>query len=274
MKESVITAQKKFISFEEYNAVDALRSSFLRNLASRSPAHAQLWAASSEGSAAMDLGTALHCAVLEPAKFAKQFVAMPKIDRRTKEGKAEEARMQAEFSHATFLSADDMQRVRGMHAALLAHPIAQDLFFTAGESEVSIFWTRSGIPCKARIDRLTRTKQFYAACDLKTTEDASPEGFARSVIKYGYHTQNAWYDEALSAIGERIDTFVFVAVESKPPHAVCCYVLDYGLLEVAKTEIDKAFRIYRECRKSNNWPAYPTDLQTIFCPAWLVDVAE
>ena len=43
-----------------------------------------------EKKSALDMGTALHCLLLEPGEFDKRFIVSPKFDRRTKQGKADE----------------------------------------------------------------------------------------------------------------------------------------------------------------------------------------
>ena len=48
-----------------------------------------------EETTAMAFGTALHCYVLEPEKFAERYVICEKIDRRTTAGKAKLAEIDA-----------------------------------------------------------------------------------------------------------------------------------------------------------------------------------
>lgn len=43
-----------------------------------------------EKTAALDMGSALHCLLLEPEEFDKRFVVAPSFNRRTTQGKADE----------------------------------------------------------------------------------------------------------------------------------------------------------------------------------------
>jgi hypothetical protein len=64
----------------------------------------------------MKLGTATHCAILEPERFNSEYVAMPEgIDRRTTAGKQAYADLLA--SGAEILAADDMAQ-RDEHGLL------------------------------------------------------------------------------------------------------------------------------------------------------------
>ncbi|RNM50787.1 exodeoxyribonuclease VIII, partial [Salmonella enterica] len=44
-----------------------------------------------EKKSALDMGTALHCLLLEPKEFDKRFIVAPEFNRRTNQGKADEA---------------------------------------------------------------------------------------------------------------------------------------------------------------------------------------
>lgn len=80
------------ISNEDYHAGPGISKSQLDDIAI-SPAiyqwrrHAPVDA---EKTAALDLGTALHCLLLEPDEFSKRFEIAPEVNRRTTAGKEKE----------------------------------------------------------------------------------------------------------------------------------------------------------------------------------------
>jgi exodeoxyribonuclease VIII len=100
--------------------------------------------------AAMDFGTALHCAVLEPIRFSKEYIAAPKVDRRTKEGKATWAAFEADNADKSVMDADDFLTVQRMRESAWAHPIAKQLLSGQGHNEVGAVWVNeeTGITCK------------------------------------------------------------------------------------------------------------------------------
>ena len=111
------------IGNEEYHKGPGLSSSDLKLLA-RSPLHYKTAKAiPPKETDAMRLGTAVHCAVLEPDRFEKEYAAAPEaIDRRTKAGKAHWAELEA--TGKVVLSGEDAQMVRGMADSVRRHPTA------------------------------------------------------------------------------------------------------------------------------------------------------
>ncbi|HBE5423774.1 TPA: PD-(D/E)XK nuclease-like domain-containing protein [Escherichia coli] len=80
------------ISNEDYHAGDGVSKSQL-DMVAKNPAllkWVQAAPEDEEKKSALDIGTALHCLLLEPGEFDKRFIVSPKFDRRTKQGKADE----------------------------------------------------------------------------------------------------------------------------------------------------------------------------------------
>ncbi|EFF0697944.1 TPA: exodeoxyribonuclease VIII, partial [Escherichia coli] len=78
------------ISNEDYHAGDGVSKSQL-DMVAKNPAllkWVQAAPEDEEKKSALDMGTALHCLLLEPGEFDKRFIVSPKFDRRTKQGKA------------------------------------------------------------------------------------------------------------------------------------------------------------------------------------------
>jgi len=99
--------------------------------------------------------------------------------------------------------------------------------------------------------------------DLKTTIDASPKGFAKSVRQYGYLFQSAWYMTALRAMGERPKQFVFLVVEKSEPYATACYALDNNDIEKEIPRVLESIKLYGECLRTDVWPGYTDDIKTL-----------
>jgi exodeoxyribonuclease VIII len=136
-------------------------------------------------------------------------------------------------------------------------------------TEHCYFWrdAETGLECKARPDYL-RADNIYI--DLKTTDDASHEEFSRSVAKWAYFRQAAFYTDGLkAATGRDLAGCVLIAVEKEPPYGVAVYVLDDTAIEFGRLKYKQALYTIAECRKRNEWPGYPTETQTIVLPGWM-----
>ncbi|KRC52146.1 hypothetical protein ASE16_03600 [Leifsonia sp. Root227] len=133
---------------------------------------------------------------------------------------------------------------------------------------MSVFAEIDGVPVRARFDALSSDG---AAVDLKTTDDATPSGFAKSVAKWGYDVQEAWYDDVHdAATGVPLGAFYFIVVEKSAPYEVAVHRLPELWVEMGRTKAAEARRIYRECVETGVWPGYDTDVQFLDPPAWMV----
>lgn len=259
------------ISNADYHAGPGLNSSGLK-LLRRTPKHFRK--TEREETNAMVLGTATHCAVLEPERFEAEYVRNIDGDGRTKEVK--EARAALTSSGKTVLDASDFDEVRGMAEAVLTHPTAGNLFRN-GLEEVSVYWnysvvvddTEETILCKCRPDYIIPTGQGrHLIIDLKTTKDAGNYAFGSDAWKLGYHIQAAHYMRGMTAEGLCPVGFVFVAVESKKPYCVSVYEATQEFLTPGYEETTRLYELYARCAKYNDWPGYPEEIQKLVPPRW------
>jgi exodeoxyribonuclease VIII len=248
----------------QYHAVDALSKSMMSKIL-KSPAHYRAALEEhQEPTKSMQMGTAIHTAVLEPQLYS-QVVAVvpPDIDGRTKEGKAWK---EAHKSHIHLTHAEDID-VQGVANSVRRHPF-WDIIHLPHRIEASVFAQdeETGIALKARPDLWI---EGHTLVDIKTTDDASPEAFLRTIASFGYHIQAAHYLEMTGA-----DNFIFVAVERKAPYAIGIYKLDAEWLQAGENLRCKAIATLHECRALDSWPAYPTAVQTLSCPKWVLNKSE
>lgn len=179
------------------------------------------------------------------------------------------AKWDSENAERMILNPDQWKQIHGMRDAVMAHPAASALLTRIpGRAEQSIYWHDpiTGVLCRCRPDWW---RNDNLPIDLKTTEDASPEGFARSIAKFRYDVQAAFYLDGIElATGKRPQNFVFIAVEKKPPYAVGVYVLDAETLEIGRGLYREDLDNYAKCAKADVWPGYGDKIQTINLPGW------
>ena len=242
-----------------YHADSAIGSSSLGAIL-RSPAHfhaRMTGEALEEESDAMSLGTSTHYATLEPELFEKTYVVSQKFDRRTKEGKAAHEAFKREHRGKIVIDPDDYETTLRMRDALLAHPTARKILERKPTlREASYFWIdeETGIRCKCRPDLIV---QGALVVDLKTTKDASPAGFRKSIVNYGYHRQRAHYLAGIQAVTRvPLDEWVFLTVENVKPHGVAIYRLDEEFAELGERRRREALEKIKAASASGRWRTY------------------
>ena len=224
-----------------------------------------------EPTPAMAIGSAVHTHVLELDTWDARYVTAPDgIDRRTKAGKAEWDAFQTAATGRTVLAKADAQLVMRMGHSVFAHPAAAMLLAMPGKAETTHMWTdqATGLRCKCRPDWLTDDGSLIV--DLKTTEDASPLGFRKSIANFRYFVQASWYlDGVQHATGKRPDQFIFLCVEKKPPFACAVYAADAEMIQVGAEAAARDLDVLATCKQANAWPGYSDQVETISLPPWM-----
>lgn len=217
---------------------------------------------------AMRWGTLVHTAVLEPDTLAERVVVAPKFDRRTTQGKADAAAFEIENRGKDLITAEEMAELLATRDAVWAHPATSKALSMLREVETSIFWTdeTSGIDCRCRPDGIMTNGVIL---DLKTTKDARPDEFAKSIANYRYHVQAAFYGDGYkAAYGEEPKGFAFLAVEKDAPFLCALYVLDAKAVLRGRSEYQADLEVIRQCRESGEWPGLPQAPTVIDLPRW------
>lgn len=236
----------------------------------RTPKHYRAWLAggATAETPALLFGRALHALVLEPELFARQWARQPDFgDLRTKAGKERRDDWHAYHPGVTPISSGDWDRLHCMRDTVMGHPIAGRLFH-GGVAESTAIWTdqQHDLLCKARMDYYVADRGLVI--DLKSTEDASEAGFAKSVVTYRYHVQHAHYASAFQSLGHELRAFLFVAVEKTAPFAVNVHCLD-GDAEARGIELrDREMALMNRCLKDDHWPGYEPTIHRLSLPAW------
>lgn len=257
------------LSNSAYHAAPGISNSGLKLIADKSPKH--YWAKylsphrkPHDATRAQFVGTALHAATLEPDAFGRQYVVNPYDDRRGNRYKD----LVRDNSGKAIITQGEYDAIRGMHDALYSHPIAGALLRQVAYTELSIFAVdpSTGMLCKCRPDLLTTGGIIF---DLKKTQDASPEGFARACFNYGYFQQDAFYSDIYElAVGRPPAAFLFVAVEEEYPHAVGVYRLADEDRQRGRVQYRRALKLYAQCVREDRWPSYSDKVENLNLPDW------
>jgi hypothetical protein len=261
-------------SHQAYHAMRALSNSGISILLNQTPAHFKAWLDNElpeKTTPALLLGQLFHSLTLEPESFISRYTVQQEKGN-TKAGKEEKA--QADAYGLTLVSQADYDQAAAMARNTRANRRIKNLLEAKNSrTETSICWdeTVNGIviPCKARIDFLAEFDGFgLVACDLKSTLDASPGEISKSIFKYGYYRQAAWYMRALAAAGLDCRLFVFIFVEKSAPYLVSPVKLPEQAYIKGYDECQQALELYASCVKADYWPGYDDKFQEIDLPEW------
>jgi len=264
--------------YSEYAALPGVRFSDLCRMAT-SPLH---FAARADGDAqtdtpAMAMGRAIHCAVLEPDAFARQYTRRPEewSDWRTKAAQA--WRSEQEAAGVTVLGADDWRRVERIARAVHADQHACRYLGGEGEAEVVLQWQRDdGRRCKARLDWLGRDGDGMVVVDLKTTRLQSILQFGAAAARYYYHAQLAWYLDGLAGNGaDATATARIITVSTLAPYDVVVYRLTAEVLEHGRGLIAEWLAMLDECERTDIWPGIADGAEReLRLPSWAMPAPD
>jgi hypothetical protein len=252
------------VSNADYHRDEALGSTSLKTLATKTPAHYQWDKAHPKFSDAFTLGTAAHSLILE--NDTSGIVVVDAANWMTKAAK--EAKAEALAAGKQPLLASEVAQITAMQDAVMAHPLAKTAL-TGHKAEQSVFWQHeSGTPLKCRPDALHQGgKLGNMIVDLKTVQSAAPDEFARSAANFGYHLQQAHYQSGLKAVTGEDFVFLFVLVEKQPPYFASVVELHADDVARGADMVERSIRIYNECEASGRWPAYESSAP-IELPRW------
>lgn len=246
------------ISNADYHRDEALGSTSLKTLATKTPAHYQHDKANPKFSDAFTLGTAAHSLILEGDTSG--IVIVEADNWLTKDAKAAKAEALAEGKQP--LLTKEMTQVFMMRDSVMAHPLARAAF-TGHKAEQSVFWEEEGLALKCRPDAW----KPGLLVDLKTTVNADPREFGKTAYNFGYHQSAAHYQDGVEAMtGERLP-FLFVLVEKTAPYLVSVVELDVEALAAGHAMNSRAKAIYRTCTQTGVWYGYESE-DPIELPHW------
>lgn len=266
----------KTLSFADYLKVPGVNWSTLKHLA-KSPAHyRQAVDNPGDDTDPRKLGRATHLATLEPERFRSEVVVWEET-RRGKEWLA----FQAANVGREILTRAQHTAACAISNSVKLHPLARK-HLARGDAEVSLSWRWESKPldgfapcsfdCKGRIDWLAEDGTIV---DLKSTRDASPEGFQRECVRYGYHAQLAMYRDGLEAAAGIVGApVVIVAVENFAPYVVQVYRVGEDALRVGRAHYRDLLARLNVCQLSGEWPGYSEGELPLVLPAWAQGVED
>lgn len=264
----------------EYRAIPAVNYSSLKE-GRRSIAH-MAWAMANPKppSDSMRIGTAFHIGLLESKTWHDRVAISEKFDRRTKAGKDAADAFESENAGKLILEPEEAAEVKAMLVEAYRNDSARAYARTPGRSECVVQWVdrETGLACKARIDRYCEEGDGLLI-DIKTTRDASVEGFTRDFYKLGYFMQAAWYIEGFREVTGKDLAYAIVAVENAGPYKVAVYSPSQNAIDCGRGACHHVLRQYAADLKAGaaetgRWSGYPNGVQELDLPRWAQEIPE
>ncbi len=150
--------------------------------------------------------------------------------------------------------------------------VTNDPFAAHGKSEVTIIWKEGDDYCRCLPDRMLIEPGAIDVWDWKVTNDVTDLAISRSVVKWGYHEQEAFYRRGIAAVlpNHRI-SWMFAFVLDVEPFTVRRVCLAPDFLAAGRLSVSKAISKWRNALKTNEWPDNSEYTLTLDAPGYLLD---
>ena len=263
------------VPFETYCRLPYLNHSALKAMDKSPRAFKHALEHSSEPNDGQRLGTGLHALVLEPERLADMLIDPP-INPKTGKAYGSDTNAWAEYaaSHPgkLILSAEERERLNLMVKSLHANPLIREhLEAPARHIEETMIWDcpLTGMRCKGRVDL---RHVGVARLDVKSSRSGiDPQTFRSTLIRFGYHTQDAFYAIGASVLNLPEKHHYIAAVESEGDHDSALYEIDDATRSLAISIVTGWLKTVKSCRDNCFWPGVQRDATTplmIGAPLW------
>ncbi len=201
-----------------------------------------------EQTAALRLGTLVHCLALTPRQFEREFRVIHE-DRRSRNGRAEWEWTLAQGWMP--IKPAELDKARALVAALQASPEARKLL-RHGKKERTIIQPRARglLPLKARLDIHHEAKR--QVIELKTTWNLAAA--QATMERYRYPLSAAFYRDLV-----RGQSVAFVFVQTREPFEVAVMPMERQQLQAGRDQWETALARFDDCWRRNHWPEAEPD---------------
>ena len=221
---------------------------------------------------AMEWGTLVHMAVLEPGRLGSDVAVW---DGGRRAGKEYAARVAAN-SGRHVVKPGQLEELNDISAAVRNHADASRLLAGCKYERV-LGWREGGSVAKARLDGIGTgsgaklSSRIGRVIDIKTI--ANIDQAARQCFRYNYHLQMGWYTHGAEFLYGKTYEAYLIFVESHAPHCVACYRLGYDVLEYGQREAVRIATEYAACQRTGVYTGLPGGVRVLDLPPWIGEEA-
>lgn len=220
----------------------------------------------------MKLGTVIHTALLEGAKFREKYIVCPDFgDMRSSKNRDKRADWQIGLPRgAIVVSPEELDMIVGIVDAIMEHPDGQYLFKN-GRPEVSGYYRdpETGIKAKVRLDFLSFNSLVFI--DLKSAKTSQRAKFGSDAFTRRVDIQLGMYRQGIRHIsGVKPDVSALLVVEKQWPFEVAIYYFEESDFVQADIDLQRGFRRLHKCMQENHWPMRQTKIERVHTPGWFM----
>ncbi len=275
---------------EEYFSWAAISASMLKPIAV-SPLEAKIYRDDDKEkvTGAMQFGTVVHAANLEPERFNRDHKIVDEIifaatKKKRTLGMASVAGTwdQAREEHGDLVLSNEMfQKIKRMQKSKALYKPAVELEAMDGINEVAIVWEHrrfEGIFLKCLLDRVTFAEKSVEVTDYKTTRSMDLDEFARQCWNLGYAEQLGHYVAGVKAAADLDDRFKkqnvwasILAMQNESPFDIVLLDIGEAELSVCSQRWNELMQRYLYCWSKNWWPGVGEGKRQSFnWPGWVM----
>lgn len=281
----------------DYHASNGTSSTTLKNWLVNAPNECLYKKYNPKGQTpAMALGSLVHAFVLEPDTAESVYVVKPDRQRRSNADKAFWEEWESNNDGLLWMTEDQVEQAKMMSLSVENHPEAQ-ILLDGSINESSVYWWYGNRGdddddgqyremVKVRPDLIPTVHPILG--DLKTSDDATYQGFQKAVVKYFYHLSAAMYLDGVNQCDEllketewgRYKHFAFIVVSKTPAFDVATkktvyntgvYSLDEEALEMGNVLYRKAMMRMHE-GKRDEYPGIPEGIRDMSLTPWAKNI--
>jgi hypothetical protein len=221
----------------------------------------------------MLLGSCVHALYLTPDIFNDEFLVMPNVDGRTKDGKS--AKFAAlEILGGRALLTEDIKVDADMIVESLQADAKCRHLMDGAYSELAFFWKcpYSGLLMKSKVDALTSGHLI----ELKTSKSVKPEVFERHAYNMNYDLSLAHYLQGVRILlgDEYAREQYFICAETEAPFVTQAYKASDDFVSVGHEKWMCAVNRLDAGLSANVWPGYVDEIleeyPMLSAPKWAI----
>lgn len=251
------------MNFEQYKKINAINASFLKACSFGHYQGFKYLHDKPYESDAMNFGSAVHAALLEPDVFQNEYAICPKLDKRKKGAKEIIADFELKNEGKKIIDSEDFEKINLIRDRCLKIG-AINSALSEFSKEKTYLWTDSEYgDMKARLDLVN--DDAGVVIDVKTTRNADEREFTSQLLALRYDIQMLHYSVALG----KKTTVYSIAIESESAEVALYDLNNIVFSDFTRNRYNAALKVAKEVLKMTACPPkYKQEIIDLKLPEW------